>query len=292
MEKNIVKDVLIHATKLLQNAGIDSARLDAELVLMHVWGVSRTDLFMRAYDVIPVSILTAFDSLLARRMKREPLAHLTGIKEFWSRDFIISADVLIPRPETEHLIEEVLLRFPLPLEKYFFADMGTGSGCIAITLACEYPKSEIYAIDISAKALLVARKNAEKYGVQDRVHFICSDLFSGLMADGRLRLDALISNPPYVTLDEMASLAPELTFEPSHALTDGGDGLRFFRQMLALLPCYLKPKGYALFETGPCGLPSGQVDSAMVYISPFADLAGHTRGGIYQYRPSTSIYQL
>lgn len=274
-----IRDVLLEATAQLQAAHCDAPRLDAELLLMHVWQCSRVDLITRAHDAVPGLVLEQFQALLARRCLREPLAYIVGNKEFWSRDFYVNPDVLIPRPETEHLIEEVLRLFPDQQGEYTFMDMGTGSGCIAVTLACEYPKALVMAVDISEAALQVAASNAQAHGVSDRIQWICSDMFRDVDTSS-LQLDALISNPPYVTLPEMDALEQELSFEPAHALTDGADGLTYLNMMRDVASQILKSGGYALFETGPCGLPTSSHD--IVLLRTFQDLASHVRGGVYR----------
>jgi len=274
------RQLLRQATAQLKQAGCDAPRLDAECLLMHTWQVSRTDLIVRAGDTVPEPVITAFHTLLQRRIRREPLAYILGEKEFWSRSFQVTPDVLIPRPETEHLIEAVLARFPDRNRGYHFCDIGTGSGCIAVTLACEYPHAKIIATDISEAALLIARGNAESHGVADRISFRCGDMLAALQPkDGSF--DAIISNPPYVAESEMEALEKELTLEPRHALTDEQDGLHYLSAILRDAPIHLKTGGYIILETGLCGLP--ETPENLVYQQSIHDLAGHLRGGIYRW---------
>ncbi|ATX81183.1 [protein release factor]-glutamine N5-methyltransferase [Mariprofundus ferrinatatus] len=275
----IIRDLLREAFNDLQQAGCDSARLDAELLLMHISGLSRTDLIIRALDEAPKEIEQPFRALVARRASREPLAYITGEKEFWSRLFRVTPDVLIPRPETEHLIEAVLERFPDQHDSYTFCDIGTGSGCIAVTLACEYPASQIVATDISIAALEVAKSNAERLDVADRITFRHGDMLQALdNHDGPF--DAIISNPPYVAYHEMDGLEAELSHEPRGALTDERDGLKFLATILAGGSTRLKPDGHIIVETGSCGLP--ETPSPLLLKKEIFDLAGHLRGGIFQ----------
>jgi len=273
-----IRELLHDATHRLKEAGCDAPRLDAELLLMHIWPVSRTGLIIRSCDVVPEGVESGFRTLLKRRCHREPLAYITGEKEFWSRSFHVTPDVLIPRPETEHLIEAVLEYVPDRSSNNHFCDIGTGSGCIAVTLACEYPNAHIVATDISEAALTVALRNAEKHAVADRITFRHGDMLTALQEnDGPFH--AIISNPPYVTEAEMDKLAKELSQEPRHALTDEQDGLKFLTSILRDGPAHLQAGGYIMLETGPCGLPD--TPDKLLCQQAIHDLAGHLRGGIY-----------
>ena len=255
-------------------------KLDAELLLCHTLNKDRSWLIAHADDVLDEATLNDFNTLLARRIRREPIAYITGEKEFWSRSFQVNPDVLIPRPETEHLIEAVQGSFPDPQAAYSFCDIGTGSGCIAITLACEYPKARIVATDISSQAISVARRNAERHAVSDRITFVQGDMFAALTKD-TASFDAIISNPPYVAQHEMSGLEAELDFEPLHALSDGQDGLSFLRLLVEEAGDWLCTNGLLVVETGVCGLPDGVQD--MHLQQRITDLAGHLRGAIYRH---------
>jgi len=254
-------------------------KLDAELLLCHTLKKDRSWLIAHADDVLDEATINDFNILLARRIRREPVAYITGEKEFWSRSFHVNPDVLIPRPETEHLIEAVREHFPDPQAEYSFCDIGTGSGCIAITLACEYPKACIVATDISKQALAVARRNAEQHGVSDRITFIQGDMFAALTRD-TASFDAIISNPPYVAQHEIDGLEAELDFEPRHALSDGQDGLSFLRLLVEEADGWLSTNGLLIVETGVCGLPDGV--QGMHLQQRIIDLAGHLRGAVYR----------
>lgn len=275
------RELLRLAASRLARAGCDVPRLEAELLLMHAWQVDRTALIIRANDEVPEEILDRFEALLARREQREPLAYITGEKEFWSRPFRVTPDVLIPRPETEHLIEAVLELLPERSADYRFCDIGTGSGCIAVTLACEYANARVVATDISEAALAIAAANAERLEVSDRIVFRHGDLMQAMQEyDGPF--DAIISNPPYVSKDEMAGLEKELAHEPRGALTDEADGLQLLAAILNEGVKRLKKNGLIIVETGPCGLPAAP--SGLSLEKEIFDLAGKLRGGIYRAR--------
>lgn len=272
-------ELLRHAAAQLQQAGCDSPRLDAELLLMHACPCSRTDLIIRAHDEPPAAVAERFEALLQRRCGREPLAYITGEKEFWSRPFRVSPDVLIPRPETEHLIEAVIARFPDQQSPLQFCDIGTGSGCIAVTLAAEYPHATVTATDISEASLKIAQPNAAALDVAPRLSWRSGNLLQALQpGDGPF--DVVISNPPYVSSDEMHGLEPELALEPRHALTDEADGLQLLATILNDAPTHLKPHGYIIVETGTCGLPA--TPEGLVMEEKIRDLAGLLRGAVYQ----------
>ncbi|PJA30901.1 MAG: peptide chain release factor N(5)-glutamine methyltransferase [Zetaproteobacteria bacterium CG_4_9_14_3_um_filter_53_7] len=275
----LTRPLLLAAANRLKLAGCDTPRLDAELLLMFAWQVRRTDLITRSNDAVPETVAETFESMLKRREAREPLAYITGEKEFWSRPFHVTPAVLIPRPETEHLIESVLEVFPDQQGFYHFCDIGTGSGCIGLTLACEYPHAQVTITDISQAALLIATENAKNLGVTDRISFRCGDMLAALTtSDGPY--DAIISNPPYVALHEMDGLESELSHEPGSALTDGKDGLSFLTVILNQGLSHLKQHGFIMVETGPCGLP--ETPSGLHPDKDIYDLAGLLRGARYK----------
>ncbi|MDQ6958475.1 MAG: peptide chain release factor N(5)-glutamine methyltransferase [Mariprofundaceae bacterium] len=273
-----VQEILRSASLTLQQAGCDAPRLDAELLLAKTLECDRAWLIAHADEDVPSSVQKTYALLVERRRQREPLAYITGEKEFWSRPFFVTPDVLIPRPETEHLIEAILERFPDTKKDVRFCDIGTGSGCIAVTLACEYSRVQVIATDISHAALHIAHKNAERHGVTSRIEFRQGDMFAALRKqDGPF--DAIISNPPYVGQDEMHALEAELSFEPRHALTDETDGLRHLQTLVDQAPVWLKEDGVLVVETGLCGLPSPS--PSMSLRNSIHDLSGQLRGGIY-----------
>lgn len=239
------------AAPRLAAAGIDSARLDAELLLAHALGIDRTRLFARLREAVPAIAADAFAALLERRLRREPLAYLTGEQEFWSLRFAVTPAVLIPRPETELLVELAQRLRPAPRR---VLDVGTGSGCIAVALARELPGAQLTAVDLSADALAVARRNAAAHGVAPRIEFAAGDVYTGLPEAAVF--DLIVSNPPYLAPGDAAS--PEIDFEPRTALYAGDDGLDVVRRLLAGTGARLRPGGHILIEIG-----LGQADAAL-----------------------------
>ena len=272
------RELLHGAVAQLHDAGCDAPRRDAELLLMHVWRVSHTSLIIQMMDEVPQNIVQAFEKLLQRRLQREPLAYILGVKEFWAHEFLVSPDVLVPRPETEHLIESVLKYYPDKQHPYQFCDIGTGSGCIAVTLAKEYPNAQVTACDISKKALAVAEQNARHLGVSERMHFFAGDLYQALPAQAQF--DVIVSNPPYVSVNEMKALEPELLCEPRFALTDEASGLTLLEKLLADASLYLMDGGMLMLESGLCGMPVAP--QSMVKVEDYQDLAANFRGTIFR----------
>jgi len=269
--------LLQQAAQCLQQAGCESPRLDAEVLWQQLSGQSRVAMIVRAHDPVAPELAQQYQTRVARRQLREPVAYITGEKEFWSRTFFVTEATLIPRPETEHMIEWALATFPDQQCAWCFADVGTGSGCIAITLACEFPNATVIASDISPAALQVAQRNARHHGVADRVLFVAADLLSATAA----AFDAVLSNPPYVTKDEMSELKQELRYEPVQALTDHSDGLCCMRSLLQQAALCLKTDAYLCVETGPCGYIQTPA-APMLWQHSYSDLAGHIRGAVYQ----------
>jgi release factor glutamine methyltransferase len=246
-----LRDKIAAARARLVAAGIESgeAGRDAVLLARHVLEWDRATIYANYDDVPEHDFLHRFDGLIERRARREPVAYIRGTQEFWNRDFIVDRAVLIPRPETELIIEEFLARLPgdAPARSRRVADIGTGSGCIAITAAAERPYVEVVATDISKGALHVARQNAARYGVSDRIAFRESAYLIGVAGV----FDFILSNPPYVTESEYQSLAPEIReYEPASALVAGEDGFRDIRQIVDLATAYLAPGGTMLIEIG------------------------------------------
>lgn len=220
-----------------------TAHRDAELLLMHVMNISRTDLLAHPERELTERQSNHYQAAIARRAHQEPVQHILGRQEFYGRDFIVNRLVLIPRPETEHLIEAVLAMRPAPER---ILDIGTGSGILGITLALELTHAVVTAIDISPAALAVAQKNALALGVQERIQFAASDLFA-VLSDARF--DCIVSNPPYVATTEV--LEPQVRdFEPATALYAGEDGLAIYRRLIPDATNHLDPGGHLLVEIG------------------------------------------
>ncbi len=239
----ILRDLLQHATRDLAAAGFDGAAGDARRLLAHAAGVPPERLSLHIGDPVEPGVAERLADALARRRTHQPVAQITGTRLFWGRAFLVTPDVLDPRPETETLIS-LALEGPRPNR---LLDLGTGSGCLAATLLAEWPASHGVATDISATALAVAARNADGHGVADRLTLRMSNWWANLEG----RFDLIVSNPPYIAEAEMADLAPDVRdWEPHLALTPGGDGLGAYREIAARLDEFLTPNGRALFEIG------------------------------------------
>lgn len=246
-----VRQKINAARARLVAAGIENgeAGRDANLLARHVLEWDRATLYSYETDEASPSFIDRYDPLIERRARREPVGYIRGVQEFWSRDFAVNPSVLIPRPETELIIEELMACMPkdLPARPVKIADIGTGSGCLAVTAAAELPLAKIIATDISRAALDVARANAQRHGVADHITFVeCAYVNS---SSGPF--DFIISNPPYVTEAEYELLAPEIReYEPPSALVAGEDGLRDIRQIIDIASTQLTPGGTAFVEIG------------------------------------------
>ena len=223
-----------------------SPRLDAEILLRELLACPNSYLFSHPESILNVSQKDNYQRLLARRKQGEPIAYLTGHKEFWSLDLKVTVDTLIPRPETELLVERILALFPLQNERRCVADLGTGSGALALALASERPLWEIYACDQSAPALAIASENAKNLNIQN-VHFCKGSWCAALPS---FLFDAIVSNPPYLSLKEWQQVSKDLTFEPQSAFTAGEEGLDALTAIIQTAKAYLHPGGYLLLEHG------------------------------------------
>lgn len=237
-----VAEALRQASAALPGA---DARADAELLLAAALGKPRAWLYAHADDALEPAAKQDFVALLSRRMRGEPVAYLLGRREFWSLDLEVSADTLVPRPETELLVELALERLP-PGAAARVLDLGTGSGAIALAIARERPLATVTAVDASAAALAIARRNGARLGL-DRVRFLRSDWFSAV-ADESFEL--LVSNPPYLAEDDPHLQEGDLPHEPRSALSSGADGLDALRLICAGAPARLAPAGWLLLEHG------------------------------------------
>jgi release factor glutamine methyltransferase len=246
------RQVLSEAEQRLLLAGIDTARLDAELLLGNVLAMTREQILIRSDLPLTRAQMRQYNELLRRRLLREPLAYIRGRREFWSLEFEVSADVLIPRPETERLVEVAvaLAQEFSCAEALRVLDVGTGSGAIAISLAEELPSAIISAIDVSSAALKVARANAARHDVSERVHFIHGDLFEQFGRSGA-RFDLIVSNPPYIPSADIDRLEPEArSWEPRLALDGGVDGLDLYRRIAREAHDYMARDGVIAMEVG------------------------------------------
>ncbi len=246
---NTIAETLKHASATLRANDIANDVLDAQTLLAHALDVDRTHLIVNYRQPLTDEQQTNYQSLIARRAAGEPLQYIVGQQEFFGLPFRVTPAVLIPRPETELLVEETIRLAQTLNHAPIIVDVGTGSGCIAISLARELEDAQLYATDISADALAVARQNAATNGVAERIQFIQCDLLAGLPDE--LQADFIVSNPPYIAAYELAGLQREVReWEPHSALTDNADGLSFYRRLLVETPQHLKAEGYLLCELG------------------------------------------
>lgn len=239
-----LKELVPYGEKILREAGIDTPLLDSQLLLAHSLGLNRAGLLARMPDHIDTDTECVFYELLARRAAREPLAYITGVKEFYSLDFKVTPDVLIPRPETETIIDAAVEVFGKE-SSLSALDVGAGSGAIAVAMAVTFPRWKIMAVDSSEKALLIAQENAKANGVTERISFAFSDLFSAARG---MAFDVIVSNPPYVK-EGARDVSPEAElFEPHQALYAGPDGLDVVRRIIAEAPEYMNDDGTLMME--------------------------------------------
>ena len=228
---------------------VESPRASAEILLSDTLGISRLDLYVRFEQPVMPEELACFRERIKRRVAGAPVAYIVGHKGFWKMTLAMTPAVLIPRPETERLIEEILSLFPDRTQKLSILDLGTGSGAIALALAGEYEQASILAVDVSPEALAVAGQNLDRMGMADRVILRVSNWLEKV--DSKERFDLIVSNPPYIPSTEIAHLQTEVReFEPKLALDGGLDGLRDIFYLLEKVPVYLVSGGYFLMETG------------------------------------------
>jgi release factor glutamine methyltransferase len=237
------------ARQRLRAAGISPAEsdLDARLLAQHVLGWTTERFLLDAQSAEPAGFTARYQPLVERRATREPLAYIVGVREFWGLDFEVSPAVLIPRPSTELIVEAILDRFPDRHAPLRMADICTGCGCVAVAIAHERPDATIFASDISKDALAVARRNAARHRVSDRVTFRHGDMLDGVSGP----LDAIVANPPYVVDRAGPALQPEVRdHEPAVALFGGSDGLGLVSRLVIDAPRRLRPGGLLVFEFG------------------------------------------
>jgi release factor glutamine methyltransferase len=256
-----VSEILDKTTRHLKRKGIPEPRIDAEVLLAHVLKIERLEIYLNLDCQLTDKDLSTYDKLIERRVRREPVAFIIGHKEFMGLKFFLNKDVLIPRPETEILVEKVIEKVR-NIRKWrscgyrrdsstIIVDLCTGSGNIAISLARNIASCKIYAIDISKGAIQVARKNAKFHKVKGKIEFLSGDLFSPLeMLNSNLEVDFVVSNPPYVKSSDLILLPPEIKKEPLSALEGGDDGLDFYQRIIPEASKYLVDGGYLIMEIG------------------------------------------
>lgn len=273
--------LVVAARERFVRAGVppDQAAIDAEVLARHVTGWDRASYLSRRLEPVPADVASAYEHVVARRERREPVAYITGHREFWGLDFRVTPAVLVPRPETELIVEAALERLPGRDRAWSIADVGTGSGCLAISLAHERPAARLVATDVSAEALEVARENAARLGVADRIVFVETSLLDA--ASGPF--DLIVANPPYVPVDARPTLSADVkNYEPEPALYGtGADGLDILRALLAEAPSRLATDGWLLMEFGMG--QGGAVTAAatavpgLEVVEVLRDLQGHER---------------
>lgn len=246
-EPNSITNLLREASQTLENRGVPESRRQAGSLLSFVIGKDRTYVISHADDRLEEIEVDRFREVVARRAEGEPLQYITGVQDFYGREFRVTPDVLIPRPETELLVEaalEVIANVRGPS----ICDVGTGSGCIAVTLLCERTDARAVAVDVSEAALKVAAQNAHLLGVGDRIQLQLSDCFEGL---DKTTFDLIVSNPPYVSSATLPGLQREVRdHEPLVALSPGADGLSVIRRLLQDAPNFLNTGGHLIMEIG------------------------------------------
>ncbi|MFQ5351801.1 MAG: peptide chain release factor N(5)-glutamine methyltransferase [Candidatus Binatia bacterium] len=281
----MVGDYLSITKDFLAAKGVDNPRLDAEIMLAAVLGISRLELYTGFDRPLAVPEIDRFRDMVRRRAAREPVHYITGIREFWSLDFAVDRRVLIPRRETELLVELALERLSKENGSAVvgnghqrLADIGTGAGAIAVALASEIEELRVTATDKSQSVLELAPLNARTHGVGGRIEFVCGDLYEAL--GGRDPQDMIVSNPPYVSESELGALEPEVReWEPRSALMAGEDGMAVAGPLIAGAPLHLKPGGWLLVEVGRqwrCVLECFEQDG-WIDVCVHRDLAGIER---------------
>jgi release factor glutamine methyltransferase len=251
----IIKDLLKVTADYLKEKEIDSPRLTAEILLSHQLKTDRVNLYLNFDQPLTENEISGYRSLIKRRVLHEPIQYITGIQEFWSLDFMVDPQVIIPRPESELLVEQAVKRIGTNFAKQSrpprILDLGTGSGVLAISVAKELTQAQIWATDLSDGALSIARRNAEKHGVSDRIKFMYGDLWEPI-TNLNFTFDMIISNPPYVASEEYDDLAPEVRdYEPRLALDGHKGGMYFIEKILKGGPDYLSPGGWLIMEMAP-----------------------------------------
>lgn len=271
-----IRSALLWGAQVLSRAGIENHRLDAEVLLRHVLDMEKEQLYVNGEAPISAGQEAQFRELLLRRSRREPVAYVTGHKEFWSLDFFVTPAVLIPRPETEMLVEVALqyARRPTSGSSVKVLDIGTGSGAVSVCLAKEQAAMEIVAVDISRVALDVARVNTRRHGVADRIRFLPGDLFAPVKPLPET-FDLIVSNPPYIRTGELSMLAPEIReWEPTIALDGGANGIDSYRRIIGEGHRYLTPTGSIVLEIG--------ADMASAVVDLFSRSGCYGPASVYQ----------
>jgi len=241
-----VLEVLQSTTAYFQKRHIENPRLNAEHLLAHVLGRKRIELYLEFERTLLESDLTPLREMLRRRGAREPLQHLLGTVEFYGRTFGCDKRALVPRPETEQLVELLISRFKSEISHSRMIDVGTGSGVIALSLAAEFPEAEVVGVDISESALMLARENADRLGLADRVRFQRSNLLESVQPG----FDLIVANLPYVSTEHRRNLSREVLHDPEVAIFAGACGDELLQELIARAPSWLQPGGILALEIG------------------------------------------
>jgi len=278
-----IGELLKVSADYLKQKGIDSPRLSAEILLAHQLHLTRVKLYLQYDQPLTEQEVEGYRSLIRRRLSREPIQYITGTQEFWSMEFIVNPSVLIPRPETEVLVEQAVSlskQNPNLLEEGAnLLDLGTGCGALAVVLAREFKKALIWATDLSEEALEIAHRNAERHGVRDRIEFRAGDWFTPF-AGKASRFDMILSNPPYIPAEAFETLAPEVRdHEPRSALDGRAQGMYDITRILREAANYLVPGGWILMEMDP-----EQIPKAIQVIEETGQFAEHRRVQDYSRR--------
>jgi release factor glutamine methyltransferase len=265
-----IKELLRVTADYFKGKGLDSPRLSAEVLLAHLLKIDRIQLYLDPERPLQDEEVAAYRQMVKRRANREPLQHITGFQEFWSADFLVGPDVLIPRPESELLVEQTLeLIAPHGSDKAarpWILDLGTGSGALIISLGLEIPNAFLCATDISEKALAIAGENARRHGLEQRIRFVRGD-FLGPFKPKIAAFDFIVSNPPYVASEVVGDLMPEIAFEPRVALDGGPRGMVCIEKIIRHAADFLKPQGWLLVEMDPAQIQDaiGLIDRTGAY---------------------------
>ncbi len=279
----VTYDALLRDTAVaLAAAGIDNVRFEARLLLSHASGLRTEEMIAHGRDPAPPAIEQSLRALTARRVRREPMAYILGEREFWGLPFKVTPAVLVPRPDSETVIEAALSLMPVRTRPWRLLDLGVGSGCLLLTLLREYPAATGIGLDMSNAALAVARANAEALGVADRARLVLGDWRrAGWERDLGGPFDLVVSNPPYIEASAIDGLMPEVArFEPREALDGGPDGLAAYHKIAAAAATLIAPGGHLLVEAG-----EGQAieiskilgEAGLAVGAPWKDLAGIDR---------------
>jgi len=278
-----IAEAIYQAAQKLSGAGIANARLDAEVLLSYILEKDRAWLITHNNDSLDNENHKLFEGAIERRSRREPLQYITGKQEFWGLEFTVTHDVLIPRPETELVVETAIKILRDTGKQATIVDLCTGSGCVAISLAKELTNARIFAVDTSSQALAVARENAQMHGVSARIRFLEGDLYAPLEElDIRGRVDVITANPPYIRSDDLPMLQPEVRdYEPELALRAGPDGTEVQHRIVESAPGFLKKNGVLIMEMGmgQAGALRTMAENTGPYaaIETYKDLAGIER---------------